>query len=199
VGTGDNTAAAGTVFSQLHLSGAQLVLVSRVAPIAASMVLSWWVLRRLGPAALEPVSLISVVAVSLGLRLVFEQNLYSYYFMALAASLVVLDVTRGILRRTVVAWLTAMTLVLSLLPFAAVPWDLYWQNDLVPLLLIAVAAIDLLILSYVNNPLVQHRFTWFWQVILVVPGIFLAFDPVRLRIRQPMPGEYLVAGQAAIP
>jgi hypothetical protein len=131
--------------------------------------------------------------------------------MALAVSLVVLDVTRGILRGTVLAWLTAMTLVicaLSLLPFAAVPWGLYWQNDLVPLLLgalallvvliqflrgrglrtlwpwIAVAAIDLLILSYVNNPLIQHRFTWFWQVILVVPGIFLAFDPVRVRIRQ---------------
>ena len=210
VGTGDNAAEGGTVFWHLNLSGVQLVLLSRVAPIAVAVVLSWWVLRRLGPAALEPTSLISVVAVSLGLRLVFEQNLYSYYFMALAVSLVLLDVTRGVLRGTVVAWLAAMTLIicaLSLLPFGAVSWGLYWQNDLVPLVLgavallvllaqflrgkglrvlgpwIAVAAIDLLLLSSANNPLLQHRFMWFWQVILVVPGILLAFDPLRVRIR----------------
>ena len=41
------------------LHGVSCVLLERVAPIAISLILSWWVSRRLGPAALEPVPLMS--------------------------------------------------------------------------------------------------------------------------------------------
>ena len=96
IGTGNTPSVGGTVLWELGLSGAPAVLLTRVAPVAVSIVLSWWVARRLGGAALRPATLMSVVAVSLGLRLVFEQNLFAYYFMALAVSLVLLDVVAGI-------------------------------------------------------------------------------------------------------
>lgn len=95
LGTGDNVSIGGTLVWELRLYGAPLVLLSRVTPIAVSVALAWWVSRRLGPAALQPATLVSVMAISLGLRLVFEENLFPYYLMALAVSLVLLDVVRG--------------------------------------------------------------------------------------------------------
>jgi len=215
LGTGDNPSEGGTVFWEFRLHGVLVVLLSRVAPVAASLVLAWWVSRRLGDAALAPVTLLSVVAVSLGLRLVFEQNLFSYYFMALAVSLVLLDVTDGYLRGSVLAWLAALTLVIcgySVLPFTAVAWGSYSHVDPVPLFIgalalvivlvqvlrggdrrtlwpwIGVAAVDLLILWPTANPLTHHRVVWFWQVILVVPGLLLAAHPLLSKLATPMAG-----------
>ena len=95
LGTGDNPSEGGTVLWGTHAYGVTGVLLYRVAPVAVSVVLSWWVWRRLGPGALEPVALMSLVAISLGLRLVFEANLFTYYFMALAVTLALLEATRG--------------------------------------------------------------------------------------------------------
>ena len=75
--------------------GASLLLASRLPPLVLSLALAWYVVRRLGPAALQPAVLISLVAVSLSFRLVFEDNIFSYYYMALAVTLVILDVVRG--------------------------------------------------------------------------------------------------------
>ena len=90
----------------LRLHGWILDGLSRVLPIVLSMVLAWWLLRRLGaccprPASPDALSLRS----SLSLRLVFEENLHhTYYFMALAVALLLLDVVRGHIRGTFVAW-----------------------------------------------------------------------------------------------
>jgi hypothetical protein len=211
LGTGDYPWPGGTVLWETHASGAAGVLLFRVAPVAISFLLSWWVVRRLGPGALDPVPLISLVAVSLGLRLVFEPNLITYYFMALAVSLVLLEVTRGSIRRTVVAWLASLTVVtcrMSLMPFGTNRWGVYFQNDLIPLLFggvailailrcllrggdrrnvlpwVAVAAVDLFTLSPFDNPFSSGQVVWFWQIALVVPGLFLAVQPLRGSIRQ---------------
>ena len=57
IGTGNTPSIGGTVLWETHASGAVAVLVFRVAPIAVSLVLSWWVARRLGAGALQPVPL----------------------------------------------------------------------------------------------------------------------------------------------
>jgi len=209
LGTGDLPVPGGTVLSELHLHGAPFVLLTRVAPIAVSMALSWWVVRRLGPAALESATLMSVVAVSLGLRLVFEQLLVAYYFMALAVSLVLLDVVRGHLRRSVVAWLAAVAVVFCFFggqAFNEVSWGGYLRR-LIPLLIVVpallvtllrvlrggnsrnllpwlgVTACALLMWSgHVNTT--DHRLVvWLWQVLLVVPGIWLAATPLHAELR----------------
>jgi hypothetical protein len=210
LGTGDNPSEGGTVFWETHAYGVAGVLLFRVAPIAVSLVLSWWVARRLRAGALDPVALMSLVAVSLGLRLVFEANLFSYYFMALAVSLVLLEVTRGAIRRTVFAWLVLLTLWicrLSFAPFGVVHWGGYLQNDVIPLLIgaaallvilnrvlrggdrrtlwpwVVVAAVDLFTLLPSKNGFTTGQIIWFWQVVLVVPGLLLAAQPLRAKIR----------------
>jgi len=63
-------------------------------------------------------------------------NLFSYYFMVLTVTLVLLEVTRGSIRRTVVAWLAALSVVvcrISVMPFGATTWGTRLQNDFVPI------------------------------------------------------------------
>lgn len=108
-----NRSTGGTVLWETHLHGAVLFLISRVAPIALSMVLAWWAAKRLGPALLGPVPLMSLVASALVLRLVFEENLFGYYFMAISIALVLLEVVRGRFRGTVLAWLALVTVAFN--------------------------------------------------------------------------------------
>ena len=211
LGTGDNPAEGGTVLWQTHALGAAAVLLFRIAPVAASVILAWWTARRLGSAALEPVVFMSLIAVSLSLRLVFEANLFTYYFMALAVSLVLLEVTRGSIRRGVVAWLVALTLWTCRIsvPFSVNPWGRYLQHDVIPLFVgaavllviltcilrggvrrtlwpwVAVAAVDILAFLPFHNGFTTGQVVWFWQVVFVVPGLLLAAGPLYTTIRQP--------------
>lgn len=84
VGSGNTASYGGTVVWAMHLHGLLLVVISRILPIVLSMALGWWVSQRLGPAALNGLPLVSLIATSLSLRLVFEENIFGYYFMALA-------------------------------------------------------------------------------------------------------------------
>ena len=111
LGSSDKNSGGGTVLWALGGHGTAAVLVSRILPILLALALAWWIVRRLGAASLEPTVIVSVVAVSLSLRLVFELSLFAYYFMALVVALVLLDVTRGHVRASLLAWLTTLTLV----------------------------------------------------------------------------------------
>ena len=211
-GTG-NTGGSGTVLSLLHLHAAILVVCSRGLPIAFSFLLSWWVLRHFGEkSALQPAVLVSVVALSLGFRLVFEQALYGYYFMALAVSLVLLDVVIGRVRQSLVCWLAMVSLVYLLSPIhsQAVLRRSTWGHDvqmaLTPLvimlaiLVIAVRIVGrgprrgylvwtglivgaLLAWPSTNDPF-RHLPNAFWQVVLVPLGLALAAKPLLDLARQ---------------
>jgi hypothetical protein len=127
----------GTLLWELGGLGKPLVAVSRLLPILLSVVLAWWAKRRLGAGMLNPVPLISLIATALTLRLVFEVNLWGYYFLAVTLSLIVLNVACGRIRLYLVAWLA-----LVLLAFNPMGWgsDLFaqevprwlWQAILVP-------------------------------------------------------------------
>ncbi len=211
LGSGNTAGTGGSWLWELHLHGAVLVLASRVLPIVIAMLLARTVTRRLGPAALEPVPLISIVAVSLSLRLVFEQNFFGYYLMALAVSLVLLDVVSGRVRGQTVAWLAAGTLA-----FNPIPWGftsngaalgLQAREDL-PLVFMTIA-----LLLVISNG-VRHRIRWYlvgwliltvlvfsnvppwattpirhslpaviWQVVLLSTGIVLAAGPLLSSLR----------------
>jgi uncharacterized membrane protein len=66
-----------------HVPLGVLVVLARGLPIILSAAVAWCALRRLGPAVREPLPLLSLVATSFSLRLVFEVN-FLYYFMPLA-------------------------------------------------------------------------------------------------------------------
>jgi hypothetical protein len=121
----------------LPIQGLSLVVACRGLPIVLSMALAWLAQRRLGSAVLEPVPLVSIIATSLTLRLVFEVNLFGYYFMAVAVSLVLLEILRGRISMYLVGWL-----ILVVLGFDRLPWGFYplqqteyvrlWQLVVVP-------------------------------------------------------------------
>jgi hypothetical protein len=111
------TSTGGTVLWELHLQGPLLFALARGMPIAGALLLAWWAQQRIGLQLHDPVALTSLIATSLCLRLIFEVNLFPYYFMAVAVALIVLELARGELRGSVVAWLSLVTLTLYPLPF----------------------------------------------------------------------------------
>ena len=108
VGTGASTKSA-TLLVQFHLSGDVLYALSRGLPLIASVAMALWVRRHCGASSLAPVTMMSVVAVSLILRLAFEINLWGYYFMALTVVLIMTQVIRGAVNWWLVSWLTVVT------------------------------------------------------------------------------------------
>ena len=195
----------------MHPHGAVLVILSRIMPIFASLLLARWAVRRLGSAILEPVPLLSLMATSLSFRLVFEQNLYGYYFMALAVSLLLLDVIGGRIRGQLVAWLGLLTLAFDPVPWGVLSNGQPWGLDVrlyLPLAFMAIAVLfiasdfirgrirwyvvawlTVAILAFVKLPpwaVDPPRATlpnWLWQIVLVTTGIALAIGPLLSRSR----------------
>ena len=144
----------------------------------------------------------------LSLRLVFEQQLFGYYYLALSVSLLLLDVVRGRIRVSLVAWLATMSMVYVVdsdaLQLLRSPWSNV-AEDLIPLAVIALAIA--LIVDTVRRrgrvPMLVFWFamiaaalivwdetdvlglppTWFWQVVFVPLGIVLAARPLLGEVR----------------
>ena len=117
VGSGLAGSQVKSISFELHLTGTTAIEIWRLVPIALSAALGLWTLRRLGRASLDPVPLMALVATALSFRLVFDEGLYGYYFMAVAVALIVLDVLRRRFRIELVGWLALIILVFD--PF---PW-----------------------------------------------------------------------------
>jgi hypothetical protein len=156
----------------------------------------------------EPAPLLSVVAICLGLRLVFEQQLFGYYFMALAIMLVLLDVARSHVRSSLFAWLATVSMVYLLgstaLDRVGPPWHRL-LNDLIPVAVIVLALgliarqvvrndvtwMCLLWLGMIAAALVAWSATdvvgtppsWFWQMAFVPLGLGLAAAPLLGEVR----------------
>lgn len=122
---------------ELHLRDMASGDLLRVFPIIAVLVLAWWARRRFSNVVMEPVVLLSLLATSMAIRLVFEGGLYGYYFMASAVTILLLDFVRRKFRLEVILWLAVEALAFSPLPWGVdrltygVPmW--VWQVILVP-------------------------------------------------------------------
>ncbi len=198
----------GTAVWELDLSGTWLLLVSRVIPIALSFALACWVMRRLGERSLEPVVLLSLIAVCLGLRLVFEETLFGYYFMALVVALVLLDVALGRIRSATVAWIILVSFVFGVMSQPADVFHESWadiaQNVTAAVIIVmalsllarnllrrktsaalvwaAVLGVTLVAWDISANPFGCDLPTWFWQTALVVPGLVLAARPLAREV-----------------
>ena len=211
LGSGNTPSIGGTVLSYMHLDGVLLVIVSRVLPIVVAMALARWAMRRLGPGALAPLPLISLVATSLALRLVFEQNIFGYYFLALCVTLVLLDAIKGRIRGELVAWVALITLVSNPVPFGVINNSVAWgyhEREVFPLVLMAVGLLLLgfdairgqirwylvawlvaVALAYGKLPwtdTLHHTVLlpdWAQQVVLVGGGLALAIEPLLVSVR----------------
>ena len=201
LGTGTTGGVGGALLWQAGFHGNLLLVVSRGLPLLIAGAVAWVAARRLGPRALEPVPLLSVVAVSLALRLVFEQQIFLYYFMALTVALLLLAVIRGRFSGALVAWLLLVPTVFvgEISGFSALDAPLRLtvlvlalgmafrcmrrgaaHADLAPWL--AVAATTVVAWSPTGYPLQLP--VWFWQVVLVGWGLALAAGPLVTALRQ---------------
>jgi hypothetical protein len=214
IGTG-NTSTSDTLLMTLHLHGAPLVVLSRLAPVLVSIVLSWFVVRRFGP-EFGPATLLSLVGLSLSLRLVFEQAIYGYYFMALVVLLLLLDVVVGHIRASFVAWLLMLTATylagptttfVQLYRVAWGPHAQYWITPIIGvialvmiffllrrhapskdvLVWVALLAGAILVWPLARDPLSWHLSQMFWQVVLVPCGIALAGAPLLTQFQETRP------------
>ena len=184
-------------------------------PVALAAALAWWALRRLGALALEPIPLLSLMATCISLRLVFEQNLFGYYFMALAIMLIVLEVVCGRIRGELVAWIA-----MAVLAYNPVPWGLAfnapsWTFQLaahlreigmaIALGLIAWDAAHRRVRGYLvawfviallavrawppwTDTVRAQLPPWLWQLILLPTGVALAAWPLVSTMRRPKAG-----------
>jgi hypothetical protein len=129
VGSGTGESVGRTLLGVFPIHG-PIFIEFRILPIALSMLVAWWAMRRLGSAVLEPLPLASLVATSLCLRLVFEENMIGYYLMAMAVSLVLLDVIRGRISMHLVGWLGLVSLA-----FYPLPWGFDPLSSGIPLVM----------------------------------------------------------------
>jgi hypothetical protein len=201
LGTGNYGGVGGAVLWDLGIRGAPLLVLSRIVPIVLSAMLAAWVVHRLGRGALTPVIVLSVVALSLCFRLVCEQQMFEYYFMPLSVVLVLLDVIRGRIRSSLVAWLVIVptvyledinlpTVFENLVPLAALILATLFiltrvlqrrpPGQLVPWVGVVVAAL----ISWNQTDFIGIPHTWFWQVAMVVPGVILAARPLLAEMRR---------------
>jgi hypothetical protein len=192
----------GTLLWETHVHGFFQFVLSRLMPIVCALVLAWWASRKLGPAALEPVALVSIIATSLTFRLVFEENLFGYYYMAIVVMLILLDVTRGRVRLGVVALLTTFFLwhdpVAWAFPYPHLLNIRHWIPAAVALVALGFFAYDVarrrfhpfflawivfITFIFVRIPGDARSFPillplWLWQTLLVSSALALAVDPV---------------------
>lgn len=91
----DISAYGGTIVFSLGLRGVPDFLVARVVPIIASAVLAWIVMRTPNIRKSPTHIVVALATAALLCRLIFEVNLFGYYFMASVVGLVICEVLRG--------------------------------------------------------------------------------------------------------
>ena len=203
-------ATGGTVLFATNLHGVALFLIARVLPVLCALAIAIWAVRRLGPRVTEVETILSVLATALCMRLVFEENLFGYYFMALAVALLCIDGLRGRVSGRVWVWIGMVTVAFD--PF---PWWLYlkWEARGLNLFLALPVLFEVIVLSAFVVGARHRRYQWYliasaivvaltgfpplwgriwthhiapywlWQLILVPTGLILASEALRAALR----------------
>jgi hypothetical protein len=171
---------------------------------------AWWAKRKIGSALLESVPLLSLIATALCSRLLFEVNLWGYYFLAVSIALVVLDAASGKIRGTLIAWLALVTLV-----FNPVIWSttatgqssgihLYRSVPIIFITLMMLCIIadvlrrkirwyrvvwillviyTTLVGGWIDDPAGHGYPMWIWQIVLISAAIALSVNPLMSTAR----------------
>ena len=100
-----------TWVDHLGLGNDALAVVARMVPLVLAGLLALVAIRRLGRALWGAPLFCALMAMCLGLRLVFEINLLGYRFTAYVVMLVVIDWVNSRVRWVTVAWVAAVSLI----------------------------------------------------------------------------------------
>jgi len=103
VGTGD-VGATNVTFYGIPFHNSIALATLRLIPLGLGAIVAWWALRRLGARTLEPVALLALLSLSVGLRLAFEISLFGYYLMSVSVLLLLLEVALGRIKVFYIVW-----------------------------------------------------------------------------------------------
>ena len=103
----------GDLLWELHVGNTVAAGLERLCPIVGSVLLTLWAKRRFLDAVLESATLLSLVATALSLRLVFEERVWAYYFLAGAVVLVVRYVLESRVSVAFLGWLVVLIVVFN--------------------------------------------------------------------------------------
>jgi len=121
-----------TFVLEIHLHGVLLVVVSRGLPLLAAAIFTWGAGRRLGDRRWAVVPLLSVLAVCMTFRLLFEVELFLWYFAAVAVLLLlVAAMDRSATPLWLVSWAAWNAVVV--ICYSERSWDSFLQMSLVGL------------------------------------------------------------------
>jgi hypothetical protein len=205
-GTGNWTTYGGTVLWEMGLRGHGMLFASRVLPILVAWGFAWWVKRRFADRVFEPAILLSMLTITLSLRLVFEQGIFGYKFLAMTVMLILLSVARGRELGKLVVWIVLVSLAWNPIPYGFAFNSRSWGYDVgaaLPALAVGaavaviawdathhrvrwylVAALVVAVCAFANwppwalTPVRAPMPRWLWQVILLSSGIALAAEPL---------------------
>jgi hypothetical protein len=89
----------------IPVNGSFGVALLRLIPIVLSAFVAWWALRRRNVTSLEPVAMLSLLSLSIVLRLAFEVSLFGYYLTSVSVLLLLVQITVG---RIMVAYIASI-------------------------------------------------------------------------------------------
>ena len=107
-GTGD-VGATNVPFYGIPLHNSLELASLRLIPIALCALVAWWALDRLAERTLEPIALLSLLSLSLALRLVFEVSIFGYYLMSVSVLLLLVEIAVGRIKVTYIVWTAIAT------------------------------------------------------------------------------------------
>ena len=131
------------------------------------MVIAWWAHRRLGSGLLEPVPFVSLLTTCLSLRLVFEEGLFGYKFMALSVMLILLAVVQRRIRGHLVVWLAFTSLAFTPIPRGHAINARPFGEDVAALLPLVLMIV---LLALIAQGAIRRRVHWYLIAWLVVAG-----------------------------
>jgi hypothetical protein len=103
VGTGD-VGSSNVAFYGIPLHNSLALATLRIIPLALCAFVAWWALGRLSARSLEPVALLSLLSLSLALRLAFEVSLFGYYLMSFSVLLLLVEIAEGRIKIAYIVW-----------------------------------------------------------------------------------------------
>ncbi|MGH9046950.1 MAG: hypothetical protein ACRDVW_06515 [Acidimicrobiales bacterium] len=163
-----------TVVGLLAMSGVPLVMVSRILPILLAGALAFWAHRRVGARIYRPSSMLSLLATAMALRLVFEVNVFNYYLMATAATLLIADVASGRVRSLTIGWILLTSAFYPPLPDGLVPVEMKMQATIAILAALSGVAIAV-------TPLIRQ---------CLASPLEPSFEPIELTVARSVLGRH---------
>jgi hypothetical protein len=103
VGTGD-VGSSNVAFYGIPLHNSLALATLRIIPLALCAIVAWWAHARLSARSLEPVALLSLLSLSLALRLAFEVSLFGYYLMSFSVLLLLVEIAEGRIKIAYIVW-----------------------------------------------------------------------------------------------